>query len=270
MNRCEVTTPATEVLMNQLSNPVQQTCLNPNQNHNQNPNTIKEHVPLKSAIIESSTKQSVNIGRSLLEELLRSGEVKRKSASSEIEQCKSNEKTPDQRYNELITAFNVILEEISRQKKESKVPIDIPHILNQMAPRTKTIVRKRPLYHIYSKKADSKSFSRDKGLDQSQIKLLRSIEKLDSQLTKFIDKLKQSDDFESCDDDDYLTYDDDDIEPIIITPNDFDYISDEPNPKVSGGNFIRRSKRSMKDSSQSKANAENMGALHRHEMVTEL
>lgn len=262
-------TPATEVLMDHLSNPVQKTCSHRNQNQNSNPKIW--NVSIKPTNIESSTKRNVNIGRSLLEELLRSGEVKRKSVSSEIEQCRSSEKTPDQRYNELITAFNVILEEISCQKKESKVPIDIPSILNQMAPRTKIIATKRPLYQIHSKKADSISFSRDKVLGQSKMKLLRSIEKLDSQLTSFIEKLRQSDDFESSDYEDYLTYDDDDNEPIIITPIDFDYISDDPNLKVFAGNDIRRTKRSGTFSSQSKSNANGkMGAVHRHEMVTEL
>lgn len=225
MNKCEATTPAINTLINQLSNPVQQICSNPN----------IENVPNKSADLESSTKHNVNIGRSLLEELLRSGEVKRNSASKEIEQCKSSEKTPDQRYDELITAFNVIVEEISRQKKESKVPVDIPSILNQMAPRIKTTAKKRPIHRICTKKADPKSFSRDKVLDQS---LLRSIEKLDSQLMKFVDKLKQVD-YERNDNDDYLTYDDDDVEPIIITPNDFDYVSDESDLNVSTGNVMR-------------------------------
>lgn len=269
MDKFAAIAPATEVLMDHISNPVRKTCSHRNQN--QNSNTNNGNIPIKPTNIESSTKRSVNIGRSLLEELLRSGEVKRKSVSKEIEQCKSSEKTPDQRYNELITAFNVIFEEISHQMKESKVSIDIPSILNQMAPQTEIIARKRPLYQIHSKKADSRSFSQDKVLDQSKMKLLRSIEKLDSQLTRFIDKLRQSDDYESSDYDDYLTYDDDDIEPIIITPNNFDYISDDPNLKVFGGNDIRRSKRSVTFSSESKANAKGkMGAVHRYEMVTEL
>lgn len=207
-----------------------------------------------------------------MEELLRSGEVKRKLASSGIEQRKSSEKTADQRYNELITAFNVIVEEISRQKKESRVPIDIPSVLNQMAPRTKTIARKRPLCQMHCKKSEPKSFSRDEVLNRSQMKLLRSMETLDSQLGRLIDKLRHRDDCESNDDDDYITYDEDDIEPIIITPNDFDYVSDEPNPNVSAGNDIRRSKRSVRNSSQSKVNAKGkMNGPHlAHEMVTEL
>lgn len=219
-----------------LSSSVQQTCPNPN-NRNE---------PIKSPNIESSTQSNVNIGRSLFDELLRSGKVKRKSASGEDDQCKSSEKSSDQRYNELIGAFNVILEEISRQKKGNKVSVDISSVLNQMAPQTKAIVRKRPLHQIYSKKGESRSHSRDKVLDQSQMKLLRSIEKLESQLTKFIDKLRQNDDCESNDEnDEFSTYDEEEFEP-----GDFDYIDVEPNPKVLN-DIIRRSKRSVKNRSES-------------------
>lgn len=157
---------------------------------------------------------AVKVGQKLFQQLLNSGEIERITTSDEAREFGNNAKSSDARYNELIAAFNVILEEVIRQKKLTtsfKNTLDLHRIINLSTdPYERTAINLKPTKSIEhpkrtrkprfdngtssnSNKLRSKSNSLNKCLSPSQIKLLQMVRKLDSQLSKYIEKMKHSD-----------------------------------------------------------------------------